>query len=118
MNQTPIVENLKKGIIEFLILSFLNEKEMHIYEIMNCLDELSGGACKITFPYGAIYRLSDNGYITESKKRIVDNRRRQFYAITDEGRVYLKQMKSEYEAFMTGVNKILSTLDGENENDR
>lgn len=111
--QTPIVENLKKGIIELLILSFLNQKEMHIYAIINSLDEVSDGACRISFPYGAIYRLLNNGYIVETGKKVDENRLRQFYGITEKGKIYLTQMRNDYDIFISGVNKIFLSLESE-----
>ena len=40
-------ENLKKALTEMLILSFLDKKDMAIYEILNILDKQSNGICRI-----------------------------------------------------------------------
>lgn len=111
-----ISENLKKGITEMLILAFLNKKDMHIYAILNFLDEYSDGVCKISYPYAAIYRLLDSKFIVENGKKVDDNRLRQFYAITDAGRAYFESMKNDYATFINGVTSIFDALGEENEN--
>ena len=110
---TGIAENLKKGITEMLILAFLNQEESTINSVVKKLDECSDGKCKITFPYATIYRLLDNSYIAEGEKRVADNRRRQFYKITDKGRKYFAQMRSEYMNFISGVDMIFDYIDAE-----
>lgn len=109
-----ISENLKKGITEMLILAFLNKQDMHIYAILNMLDKYSNGVCKIAYPYAAIYRLLDNKFIVENGKKVDDNRLRQFYTITDDGRNYLNSMKKDYDIFINGVTSIFNAL-GEND---
>ena len=112
-----ISENLKKGITEMLILSFLDKEDMHTYAIMNKLDELSGGVCKISYPYAVIYRLTDCKYIEEAGKKVDENRLRQFYRITPSGKAYLNDMRKEYDSFINGVNMIFQALKGEGTDD-
>lgn len=111
--KNSISENLKKGITELLILSFLDKKDMHTYAIINKLDELSNGACKISYPYSVIYRLTDCKYIEEAGKRVDENRLRQFYRITPSGKNYLDDMRKEYDIFIKGVNMIFDALEKE-----
>lgn len=110
---TGIAENLKKGITEMLILSFLNKDDMTINSIVRNLDEYSDGKCRISFPYATIYRLLENACIVESEKRVSDNRRRQFYKITKKGRGYFEQMRNEYTTFISGVDMIFNRIDSE-----
>ena len=105
---SPIIELLKKATTEMLVLSVLIEHEAHIYSIVSELEQRSGGKCKIAFPYAAIYRLIEGGYIAEAGKRIDDNRRRQFYCITDNGREYYRLLKKEYLSFTDAIRDILS----------
>lgn len=103
-----------------LILSFLSKKDMTIYEILNILDKQSNSICKIQYPYGVIYRMSDRGYIEIAGKSISDERRRIHYRITDLGREYLDKITNEYNTFLSGINMILDYVlklgDEENEN--
>lgn len=105
-----MTENLKKAVTEMLILSFLAKKDMTIYEILNILDFQSNSICKIQYPYGVIYRMSDRGYIEISGKMISDERRRIHYRITDLGREYLEKITKEYNTFQYGVNLIITYI--------
>ena len=105
-------ENLKKALTELLVLFLLNEKEHYIGELSEALRQRSGGVLEIVFPYGAIYRLESEGYITETGKRIApDGRRRQYVGITELGREYLTSLLISYRQFIGGVDAILKGED-------
>ena len=109
-------DNLKKALTEMLILSFLSKKDMTIYEILNILDKQSDGVCRIQYPYGVIYRMSDRGYIEIAGKAISDDRRRIHYRITELGREYLEKIKEEYQSFISGMNMIFEYIDSIGDN--
>ena len=105
-------ENLKKALTELLVLFLLNEKECYIVELTEALRQRSGGALDIVFPYGAIYRLENEGYIQETRKRIApDGRRRQYVGITELGQAYLSVLLKGYRQFIGGVDAILKGED-------
>lgn len=101
-------ENLKKALTELLILQLFSEREYYIGELTTTLNKRSGGRLTIVFPYGAIYRLEQSGYITVSgKKNAPDGRRRQYYIITKKGTAYLQQLLEIYSSFSMGVATVL-----------
>lgn len=102
-------ENLKKALTELLILHLLAQREYYIGELTATLYQKSGGVLNIVFPYSAVYRLQQSGYIYESEKRNApDGRRRQYFSITDEGLAYLKQLLTIYRSFSNGIAAILA----------
>lgn len=102
-------ENLKKALTELLILHIFSEGEHYIGELAEIMKTRSHGVLSIVFPYAAIYRVTEAGYLTETKKRIApDGRRRQYYALTEEGLEHLRDMLVTYHAFSQGVEDILS----------
>lgn len=102
-------DNLKKALTEVLVLHLLSAKDCYIGELTAAIHDKSHGALTIVFPYSAIYRLEQSGYLTESGKRNApDGRRRQYYRITDTGRAYLRQLKEIYARFSNGVADILA----------
>ena len=106
-------ENLKKALTELMVLFLLSEKECYIGELTSMIHNRSQGALNIVFPYGAIYRLENAGFIKDiGKRNAPDGRRRQFYTITDEGKTNLNHLLSTYERFSKGVSDVLSK--GEN----
>lgn len=101
-------ENLKKALTELLILYLLSQREYYIGELSATLHERSGGVLTIVFPYSAVYRLQQTGYIDESEKRNApDGRRRQYLCITEDGRAYLSQLMEVYRTFSNGIDAIL-----------
>ena len=105
-----LTENLKKGVTEMLVLSLLAVRPMTIHEILRLLDELSGGVCRISYPYAIIYRLSNSGFISDSGKQVSDRRLRVYYEITEEGMAHRQQMLAEYRAFTDAVDTLLQSL--------
>ncbi len=105
-------DNLKKALTELLVLHLLSQRDYYISELTATLKERSGQALNIVFPYGAIYRLQQAGYIEESDKRTApDGRRRQFYRITEKGHSYHSQLQGIYTHFIQGVELVLSNQD-------
>ena len=98
-NRTSAVveENLKKALVEMLMLALLHERAYYAPELNQALAERSGGAVNVSFPYAALYRMIEQGYIQEMPKRKApDGRRRQYYGITDTGRQFFKETWSVY----------------------
>ena len=109
-------ENLKKALTEVLILHLLSVRDCYIGELTAAIREKSHGALSIVFPYSAIYRLQQSGYLTEVEKRSApDGRRRQYYRITDAGQSYLTQLIDIYTRFSQGVADILEERGEANE---
>lgn len=112
---STLEENLKKALTELLILFLLSEQDHYIGELTALLSQRSGDTLNIVFPYAAVYRLQEDGYILELGRRIApDGRRRQYYGITETGKLYLAQMLETYSRFLKGVNSMLK-LGGERE---
>ena len=105
---SSLEENLKKALTELLVLKLLSRKEYYIGELTDEISQKTDGKLTIVFPYGAIYRMTGSEYITESKKQNApDGRLRQYYKITDRGRLYLAQLETGYRSFLSAVDKIL-----------
>lgn len=101
-------ENLKKALTEMLALHLLAQRDYFIGDLAGDISAKSGGALNIVFPYSAVYRLLDGGFLTELGKRIApDGRRRQYYGITPAGRAYLARLEECYARVTQGVASIL-----------
>lgn len=102
-------ENLKKAVTELILLHLLSKKDCYIGELTEAISDKSEGMLHIVFPYGAIYRLQQAGYILEKGKRNApDGRRRQYFCITPQGRVYLNTLLRVYARFTKSVEDVLS----------
>src|SRR5688500_20331210 len=88
----PIVESAaRKGSAELLILSSLEDGQLHGYDIAREISRKSGGL--LTFHvaslYPLLYKLEDRGWIGGRWVEETGQRRRRYYRLTAEGRKVL-----------------------------
>ena len=95
---------LARGDFAGLVLSVLQEKPMHGYEIMKALEERFQGFYKPSAGsiYPALKSLLAKGYVT-----VTGEERRKTYRITPKGRAYLKTLRSQVRAHFDAVQKAL-----------
>lgn len=106
-----ISRQLKKGVLEILLLKLLAQEEMYGYELMQRLNAYANGyfAIKEGTLYPILYRLEDGGMITSSWAEANGRRGvpRKYYALTGEGRQYLSYATDELAQFMQATISII-----------
>ncbi|HEY7513618.1 MAG TPA: PadR family transcriptional regulator [Vicinamibacteria bacterium] len=99
---------LKKGSAELLILSLLDARPRHGYELSKLIQARSGG--QLTFHidslYPLLYRLEERGWIRGLWVEKPGERRRRFYRVTAEGRKVLAQQRKTWAAFVEAVRRV------------
>lgn len=105
-----IEENMKKGILEMLVLKALCSKDLYGYEMADYVNEQSEGKIRIKEGslYGPIYRLIDRGCISETKVLVGKRRTRIYFHIEQQGIDYLKTLTEVYRRVNEGVNQFLN----------
>ncbi len=100
---------LKKGSTELLILTLLEARARHGYEIGKLIETRSGG--RLTFRVGSLYpilfRLEKKGLITGRWVEKAGERRRRFYRLTPAGRAMLAEQRNVWDNFISAVNQVL-----------
>jgi PadR family transcriptional regulator, regulatory protein PadR len=108
INTRALDRELKRGSAELLILSLLEARPRHGYELSKLIDARSGG--QLTFHidslYPLLYRLEERGWIKGTWVEKPDERRRRFYKVTAEGRRVLAQQRKTWAAFVEAVRRI------------
>jgi PadR family transcriptional regulator PadR len=98
---------LKKGSAELLILSLLEGRPRHGYDLCQLIEQRSEGALrfKAASMYPLLYRLERRGWI---RGRWVESggRRRRFYRLTSEGRKVVAAQRQGWEAFVLAIRRI------------
>src|SRR5436190_14378887 len=99
---------LKKGSAELLILSLLETRARHGYEIGKLIDERSGGRIhfKVASLYPLLYRLEERGWIAGRWVERAGERRRCFYRLTGEGRRVLAAQRDNWQEFVDAIRRI------------
>ena len=100
--------DVKKGSAEFLVLSLLEERARHGYEIGKLIEERSEGVLKfhIASLYPMLYRLEKRGLIQGRWLEKEGQRRRRFYRITAEGRRALVRHRNRWAEFITALGRV------------
>lgn len=98
-----------RGDLKYAVLRLLARKDMHGYEVMQALEDESGGW--YTASPGSVYpvlqMLQDQGYVTareEEGKRV--------YSITPTGRAFLEENSDRVEDVMDRVSEFASRFTG------
>lgn len=99
---------LKKGSAELLILSLVEARPRHGYEISKLIETRSNGAVKFNVAslYPLLYRLEQRGWIQGRWVEKAGQRRRRYYRLTAEGKKMLASQRSTWELFVAAINRI------------
>src|SRR5688500_2816092 len=99
---------LKRGAAELLILSLLDARPRHGYDLSKLIETRSDGQMKfhIDSLYPLLYRLEERGWIKGTWVEKPEERRRRFYKVTAEGRRVLAQQRQTWEAFVEAVRRV------------
>jgi PadR family transcriptional regulator, regulatory protein PadR len=99
---------LKKGSAELLILSLIERRARHGYEISKLIEQRSAGRVrfKVASLYPLLYRLEERGWIAGKWIEKPDERRRRFYRLTPEGKRVLAAQRSHWAEFVDAIKHI------------
>jgi PadR family transcriptional regulator PadR len=99
---------LKKGSAELLILSLLDARPRHGYDLSKLIHTRSGG--QLTFHidslYPLLYRLEERGWIKGTWVEKAGERRRRFYKTTPLGRRVLARQRETWDTFVEAVRRV------------
>ncbi|HEX5070879.1 MAG TPA: PadR family transcriptional regulator [Vicinamibacterales bacterium] len=105
---------LKKGSTEILVLSLIEHRARHGYEIGKQIETLSGGRLK--FRIGSLYpilcRLEDRGLVSGRWIEKAGERRRRYYRLTPAGRRALARERSVWRQFVLTIDSIVGAHHG------
>ena len=110
IQRNDIEENLKRGILEMLILKMLSQEDMYGYQMINEMNIRGKGLIDIKEGslYGPLYRLIGKNYISENKILVGKRRTRGYYHLEPLGAEYLNTIIDVYSKVIEGVNLIMN----------
>src|SRR5215471_16460747 len=99
---------LKKGSAELMILSLVEARPRHGYEISKLIESKSDGAVKFNVAslYPLLYRLEKRGWVEGHWVEKAGQRRRRYYKLVPAGRAMLKQQRRTWAAFVIAMRRI------------
>lgn len=101
---------MKKGVLDMLVLQLLAREKMYGYQLILELREKSGDifCLKEGTLYPILYRLEDEGLV-ESRWSEAENKQlpRKYYLMTDKGRQALEEIYLSWQQISDGVERIM-----------
>jgi PadR family transcriptional regulator PadR len=107
-NSQTFDRELKKGSAELLILSLVEARPRHGYEINKLIEARSDGLLKFNVAslYPLLYRLEKRGWIQGRWVEKAGQRRRRYYKLTPEGKKVLAAQRSGWRDFVEAISRI------------
>ncbi len=108
INARALDRELKRGSAELLILSLLEARARHGYDLSKLIETRSGGQLKfhIDSLYPLLYRLEERGWIKGTWIEKAGERRRRFYRLTPQGKRVLVQQRKTWDTFVEAVRRV------------
>lgn len=98
---------MRKGVLEFCILSILRDGEAYTSDILDSLKE-----AKMLVVEGTIYplltRLKNAGLLSYRWEESTSGPPRKYYELTETGRLFLKELNNTWDDLQQAVNKVIS----------
>lgn len=109
MEKSDWIAQVKRGILEYSIMSILSKKETYGYDIIDTLSRWEVLKTKEGTVYPLLKRLEKEQLIQhnwkESKEGLPP---RKYYSLTDEGKLFLQMMDNEWKNLTGAIKKIKS----------
>jgi transcriptional regulator len=108
MSAPSLDRELKKGSAELLVLSLVEDRARHGYEISKLIESRSEGALKFNVAslYPLLYRLEGRGWIQGRWVEKTGQRRRRYYGLTAQGRKVLAAQRLGWVRFAEAMRRI------------
>jgi transcriptional regulator len=106
---SPILDReLKKGSAELLILSLVEDRPRHGYDIGQLIELRSRGALRFNVAslYPLLYRLEKRGWIRGRWVEKAGQRGRRYYRLTPAGAKVLAAQRDGWREFVEAINRI------------
>lgn len=101
--------NFQKGVLPLVILALLKREDMYGYQLVQETEKQSGGRLYTQEGslYPVLYRLQEQGYISDRKELVGKRMTRVYYHIEPTGEAYLQKLIAEYKTITKGVLQII-----------
>ena len=105
MNIENTKAQMRKGILEFCILSLISQREMYVSDLMEALKKGQLNVVEGTI-YPLLTRLKNVGILSYRWEESSGGPPRKYYQITDEGSEFLAELEKTWNDLINSVNQI------------
>ena len=91
-----------------MILSALEARPRHGYEVAKVIDDRSGGVLRVHVAslYPMLYRMERRGWIDGKWVEKAGQRRRRYYTLTTEGRTVLGEQRASWQELLIALQRV------------
>ena len=110
MEKKSTTANYQRGVASLVILSPLRREDMYGYQLVQEMERQSGGSLVTQEGslYPVLYRLLEQGYISDHKVLVGKRMNRIYYHLEPSGEKHLEELIKEYTAVAQGVFQIIN----------
>jgi PadR family transcriptional regulator PadR len=101
------ISQLRRGVLEFCVLSLLAETELYGFDLVRRLGEVDGLVTSEGTIYPLLSRLRREGWVTTTWVESESGPPRRYYALTADGASALADFAGEWERFRDSVDQLL-----------
>jgi PadR family transcriptional regulator len=107
--------DIKRGGAELMVLSAIEHRTRHGYEIARLIDSQSAGVLRfhVASLYPMLYRMERRGWIDGKWIEKSGQRRRRYYRLTAEGRRMLAAQRSTWRELLTALQRVAGLEPGQ-----
>ncbi len=105
MNVENIKAQMRKGVLEYCILSILSNNDAYASDIINTLKEAKMIVVEGTL-YPLLTRLKNTKLLSYRWEESTQGPPRKYYALTEEGKSFLNEMDGSWKELVNAVNLI------------
>ena len=105
MNIENTKAQMRKGILEFCILSLISQREMYVSDLMEALKKGQLNVVEGTI-YPLLTRLKNVGILSYRWEESSEGPPRKYYQITDKGNEFLAELEKTWDDLTNSVNQI------------
>lgn len=113
MNLENTKIQMRKGVLEYCILSIIAQKEVYSSEILDELKEAQLIVVEGTL-YPLLTRLKNSGLLSYNWQESTEGPPRKYYQLTQNGEVFLNELDGSWTDLVNTVNHI-TTLENQNQ---
>ena len=103
-----IAPGIKRGTAELAVLSVLEDRPLHGYEMARRIEQQTQGALRFTLAslYPLLYRLEKRGWVRGAWETSGTGRRRRCYRLTTEGKKRLAPIRREWAELFRALKRL------------
>lgn len=101
--------SFRRGVMSLVLLALLKKEDMYGYQLVQETQHISGGriVTQEGSLYPVLYKLQDQGYISDHKVQVGKRLTRIYYHLEPAGEARLQELIREYQQITQGIYMII-----------